>query len=1141
MQKSGIDNLFHSAHERLLAVTRQYYLLQVLHAVMKVIFLGLALLLLFVLLALVFDPAPVVRGGFWVLLTVVAIYFLARHILPDLRRAFRPNEGELYAISKQIGRHNLEVQDALINFLQIYRDQGTPAHSAFKNLSLKQLYEKFRATHFSNILSPAILKHTAGRLLTAFTVLLLLLLIFPASVSQAMLKVVYPTRSFEDPLPLTLKNLSGEMTALKNASVELRGAYEGVAPQKLWLVVQSQSPTADSIQTERLELNVLSGKNFVYPIHHVKTSFTYWFEGSIEHSSFRNRLAVSERGRVLVKDRPFIRELQVKLTFPPYTGLSEVLLPPNNGEITALAGTAVGVEVLANKSLAQAWIRFRDSSKVELTVQENRAQGQFAVTRDDQYQIQIQDRDGIVNYQPVQYSVFALSDEHPFVEIAKPGEDLDLGDELEVPLLINLRDDFGFSKLLLKGHHIRAGSKGDTVSFSQALPYQKIDQNRAISDYRWDISGFFLIPEDYIEYYAEVYDNDVITGPKFARSKTFVLRLPSMMEILQNAEERAGEQLENTEDVAQQTRELKEKLEEINREMKREDELSWERKQQIQEQMEKQQQSMDRLKDVQQQLEELVKDLDAQDMLSPETLEKYFELQKMFQEMASEELQEAMKKLQDALEKTDMDEVKQAMEQFQLSMEEFEQRIERTYELFKRVEMEQKMDQLAKMAEKLAEEQSEINQELGKENPDETLQEQLTSKEQNLEKNTDFFESQLQEAVKDFQEQMAETAQDLQQAQEFMDQQQLQSQMQQMQQQMQGGQQQQAQKSGQKLEQQLQMLQSMMQQAQSNMNNAQKQEVMQAMEKAQNDMLRASFQQEQLMDNTSQINVASPQITDIARRQSQMQENTNQIIQQVLDISKQTFFMSPQMNQVLSEMREEMDRAIQSLENRNLRNAAQSQQKAMASLNQAIMQMQSAMNQLQMAGSASGFEEMMQQLQQMAGQQGQLNQQSMGMFQQQGQGKMQLSSEGMARLAAQQEMIRQSLEKMNQQHGGGNQKDMLGRLGELGEEMEKVIDDLQKQNLNRSVIERQQRILSRMLDAQKSVREREYSRKRQSEREDNVLAKSPPEIKQELLERENKLRKEMLDALKEGYSPEYREFIKSYYEILSRQPQPPAP
>ncbi|MCB0303533.1 MAG: hypothetical protein KDI38_07135, partial [Calditrichaeota bacterium] len=103
------------------------------------------------------------------------------------------------------------------------------------------------------------------------------------------------------------------------------------------------------------------------------------------------------------------------------------------------------------------------------------------------------------------------------------------------------------------------------------------------------------------------------------------------------------------------------------------------------------------------------------------------------------------------------------------------------------------------------------------------------------------------------------------------------------------------------------------------------------------------------------------------------------------------------------------------------------------------------------------------------------------------------------------------------------------------------IDDLQKQNLNRSVIERQQRILSRMLDAQKSVREREYSRKRQSEREDNVLAKSPPEIKQELLERENKLRKEMLDALKEGYSPEYREFIKSYYEILSRQPQPPAP
>lgn len=155
--------------------------------------------------------------------------------------------------------------------------------------------------------------------------------------------------------------------------------------------------------------------------------------------------------------------------------------------------------------------------------------------------------------------------------------------------------------------------------------------------------------------------------------------------------------------------------------------------------------------------------------------------------------------------------------------------------------------------------------------------------------------------------------------------------------------------------------------------------------------------------------------------------------------------------------------------------------------------------------------------------------------QQQGQGRMQPSAEALARMAAQQEMIRQSLEGLNQQTG--NQQDVLGRLGEMGAEMEKVIDDLKKQKLDRKVIERQEKILSRMLDAQKSVREKEYSKKRQAERENAVISKSPPVLKQDLLERENKLRKEMLNSLNEGYSSEYKEFIKSYYELLSRQPK----
>lgn len=1135
MPKAGIDTLYQSAHQKLLKVVRDYYLLKVSHALLHFLFYGAIVLLGFVVIDLLYDLVVPVRISFWVIVGGIFIFFLYRQIIPDFRRAFWPREDDLYEISRKIGRNDQAVQDSLINFLQIYHEQGIAAYLPFKNLSLKQLYEKFRQTNFYGIISLRILRSPAKRLMVAVAAFLLLFVIFPASVSQAVLKVMYPTKSFVKPLPVSLQNISGNLVVLKNEAVQLKGAYEGVTPHKLWLMVKSESTAGDTAATERLELSGISGKSFLYEIGNVKNSFTYWFEASVDMATLVNRPAVSEKGEVIVKERPFVRELQAKLTFPAYTRLPASFLPPNDGEVTALKGSRVDLEVEANKKLERAWILFQDSTQIPLSVVENKARGNFTIERDAQYQIILFDSDSISNYQPVKYSVFMLTDEVPFVEIAKPGQDLELGNELRVPLLLNLRDDFGFSKLLLKGRHIRAGSTGDTSDFAISLSYQTLDQNRAVSDFNWDLSSFYLIPDDYVEYFAEVRDNDIISGPKTARSKSYILRLPSVIDILKKNDEAFAEQMEDTKDLTRETKELKEKLEEINREMKREEEISWERKQQIQENLDKQSAGLEKLQQIQKELENLTNSLDNQNMLSPETMQKLQELQKMFQDLASPELLEAMKDIQKALENADMEELKKAMEQFTMSMEEFEQKIERTYELLKRVQLEQKLDELTKMAEKLAEEQKEINEKLNEEKLSESEKEQLANKEENVEKSADFFEETLQKTKEEFQKELGDVANDLQKAQDYMQEQQTGEQMQQMQQQIQQGDMSQAQQSGQKLESQLEMLQSMMQQAQQNMSQMQKDEVMQAMQKVQQDLLRSSFQQEQLMNQSEQADVASSQITDIARKQAQMRENSTQIIKQMIDISKKTFFVSPQMSQIMSSLMENMGEALGNLENRNPKRAANAQKGAMSNFNQAILSMQNSMNQLMQSNSASGFEQFMQQLQQMAGQQGQLNQETLGMFQQQGQGRMQPSPEALARMAAQQGMIRQSLESLNQQTG--NQQDVLGRLGEMGEEMEKVIDDLKRQQLDRKVIERQEKILSRMLDAQKSVREKEYSKKRQAERENAVIAKSPPALKQEMLERENKLRKEMLNSLNEGYSSEYKELIKSYYELLSRQPK----
>ena len=37
------------------------------------------------------------------------------------------------------------------------------------------------------------------------------------------------------------------------------------------------------------------------------------------------------------------------------------------------------------------------------------------------------------------------------------------------------------------------------------------------------------------------------------------------------------------------------------------------------------------------------------------------------------------------------------------------------------------------------------------------------------------------------------------------------------------------------------------------------------------------------------------------------------------------------------------------------------------------------------------------------------------------------------------------------------------------------------------------------------------------------------------MDKENKLQKELIQSMKEGYSTEYKDYIKLYYEILSRR------
>jgi hypothetical protein len=1126
-----------SVNQRILRTHRRYYLYQIISSFFNFILIFSLYLAFLLLINLLFSVTPLARSlFFFIFLFGLALFFILK-IYPALKEILNPSQLKIFLSALKVGNTDPAIRDAVVNYLQLFHDKGSSGSALIKNMALQQLYQRITGFSFADQRLPKSIVPRVRLVLLPLAIFIIVYFLFPATIGTAVKKIVLPWKNFVDPFPVTVYNESGFLKVLKNEAVTLSGSSQGIKPDQLSLIIE-ELPANDfsgaEMKVNKINLSTEVSGNFSYQIAHVTGSFDYYFMAELNQPKFRNKNAVSEKARVEVQERPLLRSLQIKVTPPAYTGLKPVLLDPNQGEITALAGSQVFLSLESDKQLLSAVTVFSDSTRLPLEIYGHTARTSFSVSKNLNYYIQISDEDTITNADPVTYGIYLVPDEMPYAEFKLPAADVDLQDNLNLPVVLELRDDFGFSKLWIKGKIFRQGLAADSTSFEMEIPYQLKEKGRAVSELNWDLTPFYLIPDDYIQYFSQVFDNDRVNGPKSFSTPVFTIRLPSLLEILTRSENQQEEQLDKIEDIAKESEDLREKLEEISRELKKQTQLNWEQQQEIKRQLEQQQEISEKLSQIQMDMESLVEEMGQKDFLSKETLEKYFELQKMFQELLPAEIQEVMKNLHQALEKLDMAQLQKAMEHFQFSVEQFENNIERLYELFTQLQLEQRLDQLVKLAEQLSQEQSQVNEKLQESELSSENFQRLEKMEENISQIYDYLKDKLEQTAVDYQDMLNHRSEMLDQTSAFMESQKTRSKVSEMQQFLEGEMQSSATTQGQNLKSDFELMQSMLQKAKQDMQQAQKKEVMAKMQKTIQDMLKTSFAQESLSQRSENLNAASPQITDLARQQARLIANTGQIISQVMEISNQTFFIPSDLSRSMSEVLSNMSEAIAQLENRNPRQASIRQKNAMSGLNQSLLSMQNSMNQLSQSSSASGMEQFLEQLQQMSAMQGQLNQESMMLFQAGQQGRMQLSPEDLARLAAQQGVIKNSLEQLSEE--SGSRRDVLGRLDELGEEMEEVIRQLQAKNMDRKVIERQERILSRLLDAQKSVREKEYSKKREAERETIQLVKSPPELKKEQILKEDRLRKELMNALEEGYSAEYREFIKYYFEFLSRQP-----
>ena len=137
-------------------------------------------------------------------------------------------------------------------------------------------------------------------------------------------------------------------------------------------------------------------------------------------------------------------------------------------------------------------------------------------------------------------------------------------------------------------------------------------------------------------------------------------------------------------------------------------------------------------------------------------------------------------------------------------------------------------------------------------------------------------------------------------------------------------------------------------------------------------------------------------------------------------------------------------------------------------------------------------------------------------------------SKEFAQMAAKQAALRKALRDLSQEKK--EQGKGIPELDGISEEMNKIEIDLVNKRLTNETLKRQQDITTRLLEAEKSDRQRDQDEKRQAETAREQKRSMPPALEQYIKQREAEI--EQYKSVSPDLKPYYKFLVEEYYQSL---------
>lgn len=1135
--------------EKLDAFIRKYYKNQLIKGAIYWSTLTLLLFLTIIFLEYVGRYQSQVRGLLLFSFIVGSTVCLFKYVFVPLAKLF--NLGERLDHPKAaviIGQHFPNVKDKLLNVIQLENTLGNNDQSLLRAAILQKTIELKPVSFVSAIDFRNNLKK-ARFLAIPFVLYALSYIIAPSMIAEGGTRVINYSSEFKPVAPFNFILQNTSLLAEQFTDYEIVLHVEGKEmPNEVFIDVEG------NLYKMRREEN----NQFSYVVTNItkKTKFQFTANEFNSPSYLLNVFA-----------KPSILQYKAKLSFPTYINKPSQWID-NPTDLTVPAGTTIQWEFTTQNADA-----FELSINGEFQQLQELSEGRFGITKritkgGSYFMRPI--HASVAKPDSIQYLMNVVPDAYPSIVA---DEKVDSLADKNYFFIGDANDDYGIKRLAFV-YQIKR--------FEQSLPEpSKMNwipiEEKAISArfyYQMDLTQIGLQPGDELTYYFEVWDNDGIRGSKSTKSSMKQLRRSSEKELEEKSEQGSKALKSKMEQAMADSKKLQKEMKDLERQLQEKKELTWEDKKKMDKLLEQQKKLAQQLAEIKKENAKLNKEEAEYKKQEEQILQKQEQLEKMFNELMDEEMKKLIKEMERLIQQQNKEQIKEEVEKMKLSNKDVEKELDRMLEQYKKLELEKKLGETTEKLDELSKKQDDLSKKA----------EEVAKEKNNTEKKEK--EAALQQEQKKLSEEFKEATEDLKKIEEENkkleeptelektdeEQQEIEKEQQGSEKDLEKGDSKKAAEKQKKAADKMKEMSEKIKEKQKKEEQEEQELNEQALREILENAIQLSKDQESLMDKMGQINGYNPQFIEAAQTQKNIRDDAKIIEDSLLALSKRVAEIRTFVNREVSKLNGNLDRSVKGYGDRNFPEIRTRQQYSMTHANNLAVMLSDILKQMQdemqgdgsgkgkskpkssgkgKSGKSSGKPKTMGELKKA---QEELNKQLReGLNKQQGKGEKPgegekkpgqqgkpggnggMGSQEFARMAAQQQAIRQQMQQMLNKMGTKEKEGLGGqqKLNEMQQLMEQTEKELYNKQLSNQLIQRQQDILTRLLESEKAEKKQDQDTKREAEQAKEKPTTTPPNFEQYLKQKEKE--KELLETIPAELQPYYKEKAKDYFNKIGKQ------